>query len=277
MDDLTREQIEYILQFQHPAKMLSRLPGVDDELVARMFQLDLGVFREIKQSYADAAGTAAEELLTCPDVARLVDGLPFEEGQTVVGLADSITDDAQSWCEILRCLIANRLGDRGVRVVNAGISGDTTTHLICRFLEVVAEEPDWIICMVGTNDVRRHGLQPTKSLVSLRETKLNLAMLRNYGATQTPARWVWMTPTPVFEDQITDHWFLGPLQLAWSNADLDAVADYVRGQADPVVDLQAVFGDAPDPSLLLPDGLHPSLAGQKVITRALLETLAGLE
>ena len=274
MEDMTREQIEYVLQFQHPDKMLSRLPGVNDELVARMFQLDLAVLREIRQSFADAARAAAEELLACPGVVQLVDGLPFGEGQTVVALADSITDDAQSWCEILRCLMATRLGDRGVRLANLGISGDTTTHLICRFLEVVAEEPDWIVCMVGTNDVRRHGLLPTKCLVSLEETKLNLAMLRNFAATQTRARWVWMTPTPVIEDQITSHWFLGPLQLAWANADLDAVADHVRGQAGPVVDLQAAFGDTPDPSLLLPDGLHPSLAGQKVITRALLGTLA---
>ena len=276
MNDLTREQIEYILQFQHPAKMLSRLPGIDDELVARMFQLDLGVFREIRQTYADRARTAADELLACPEVAREVDGLPFEDGQTVVGLADSITDDAQSWCEVLRCLIEIRLGGQGIRVVNAGISGDTTTHLICRFLDVVAAEPDWIICMVGTNDVRRHGLRPTKCLVSLEETRLNLDMLRNYAATQTQARWVWMTPTPVIEEQITSHWFLGPLQLAWANADLDAVAEYVRGQADPVVDLQAAFGDAPDPCLLLSDGLHPALAGQKVIVRALLRTLAEL-
>jgi lysophospholipase L1-like esterase len=40
------------------------------------------------------------------------------------------------------------------------------------------------------------------------------------------------------------------------------------------VDLQAVFGLPPAPSLLLPDGLHPSLAGQKKIVRAVVETLA---
>ena len=37
--------------------------------------------------------------------------------------------------------------------------------------------------------------------------------------------------------------------------------------------LQDVLGMPPDPSLLLPDGLHPSLAGQTAIVRAVVETL----
>ena len=99
-------------------------------------------------------------------------------------------------------------------------------------------------------------------------------MLRNFAATQTQARWVWMTPAPVIETKIPAHWFLGQFQLMWCNQDLDAIADVIRGQPDPAVDLQAVFGDPPDADLLLPDGLHPSLAGQKAIVKALVEHLA---
>jgi lysophospholipase L1-like esterase len=45
-----------------------------------------------------------------------------------------------------------------------------------------------------------------------------------------------------------------------------------QGQ-DLLVNLQDVFGLPPDPALLLPDGLHPSLAGQTAIVRAVVETL----
>jgi len=42
---------------------------------------------------------------------------------------------------------------------------------------------------------------------------------------------------------------------------------------DPLVDLWEAFGDPAEPHFLLPDGLHPSLAGQKAIAAALVERL----
>jgi len=47
----------------------------------------------------------------------------------------------------------------------------------------------------------------------------------------------------------------------------------MRTLPDPVVDLQAIFGTPANPDYLLPDGLHPSLAGQKAIVTALIERL----
>ena len=65
------------------------------------------------------------------------------------------------------------------------------------------------------------------------------------------------------------------MQLGWRNDDLAAVAEAVRRQPDPVVDLYALFGVPANPGWLLPDGLHPSLAGQKAIVTALIERLSG--
>jgi lysophospholipase L1-like esterase len=62
----------------------------------------------------------------------------------------------------------------------------------------------------------------------------------------------------------------------WRNDDLDKVANIIRDIEDPVVDLQEVMEDR-DPALLLTDGLNPSLEGQKVIVRSLVERLAGEE
>jgi lysophospholipase L1-like esterase len=42
-----------------------------------------------------------------------------------------------------------------------------------------------------------------------------------------------------------------------------------------LADLWEVFGNPPEPEFLLPDGLHPSLAGQKAIAAALVKRMGG--
>lgn len=267
------EELSYIIQFQHPEKTLAGMPGMSDALVAMLHNIDLVTYQTIKTHFADNARNAAIDLLSDHAFAAQVDRLPFVAGDIIVGLGDSITDDYQSWLEILRHLLALRRPQDNLTVINAGISGDTTANLISRFLDVVNAKPDWIFCFVGTNDARLHGESPTKTLLSLSETAANLHMLRHYAAKQTQAEWVWLTPATVLEDWISVDWFLGPLQLGWRNGDLAAVAELMHTLPDPVVDLQAVFGTPANPDYLLPDGLHPSLAGQKAIVTALIERL----
>ena len=274
MAELSSEQQAYVLQFQHPKKILAGMPGMSDATVAAIFGIAVEVYRRLRGRFAKRALQAAHDLLADAEFAERVDRLPFKPGDTVVGLGDSITDDDQSWLEILRALVEVQRPQDRIQIVNAGISGDTTSQMISRFVDVVVQEPDWIICMAGTNDARRHGRWPTKVLVSIEETRKNLEMLRNFAATQTSAQRVWMTPTPVIEDQIASDWFLGPRQLVWSNEDLSAIADAVRDQPDLVVDLWTTFGTPADPDLLLPDGLHPSLAGQIKIVSDLVDRLS---
>ncbi|MEW6752242.1 MAG: isochorismatase family protein [Candidatus Latescibacterota bacterium] len=273
VEQFTREQLDRLVQFCHPEKAFSGLPGVDGADFSRLFGLDADTYCNRRQAFAGLARQAAEGMLADADLAARVDRLPFVPGATVVGLGDSITDDLQSWLEILRHLLhLRRPGDR-IRVINAGISGDTTAQIISRFLAVVLEEPDWVVCMAGTNDARRHGRNPSKILVSIEETDRNLAMLRHFAATQTTARWLWITPGTVIPHRIAAHWLLGQGQLMWSNDDLAAIADLLRRRSEPTVDLQPLFGNPADPSLLLDDGLHPSLAGQEAIARAVVEKL----
>ena len=84
-----------------------------------------------------------------------------------------------------------------------------------------------------------------------------------------------MTPTLVLDEQIAANWLLSARQLAWSKQALYTIADFMRQQSDPVVDVQTIFGDPPQRELLLDDGLHASLAGQKAIAHALVERLSG--
>ncbi len=278
MEELSPQQLSYVLQFQHKEKLLAQIPGVNDANIAALWGIDAATYRGVRDRFARRAADAARELLADPAFAVQVDRLPFAQGATVAGLGDSITDDDQSWLEILRCLLDQRRPEDEITVLNEGVSGDTTSQMISRFLDVALDEPDWILCFAGTNDARLHGQFPIKTLVSVEETAKNLEMLRHFGLTQCSARWLWMTPATVVEEQIANDWFLSAFELGWHNEDLAAIAAVVAEIAgrhsDPVVDLQAVFGLPPDPGLLLPDGLHPSLVGQKAIVTALVNTLA---
>jgi len=276
MEQPTRAEIEDAIQYHHPEKTLSTLPGgtkIGDEMLAPFFGTDARTYREIKAAFAERARRCAHELLQDAWFPRLVDQLPFESGTTLVGLGDSITDDYQSWLEILRHLLAERRPGDEFEVVNAGISGDTTSGLLGRVLEVLDEGPDWILVLIGTNDVAFIREPPTKSLVSPEETGKNLRALRDVARALSDARLVWMTPPPTIEDRVLED--ASPIGPVWRNKDLAEAARLVREVAgeDPLVDLWEAFGEPAQPEFLLPDGLHPSLAGQKAITAALVERL----
>jgi lysophospholipase L1-like esterase len=125
--------------------------------------------------------------------------------------------------------------------------------------------------MLGTNDAPRLGAQATKTHVSLDETALNLTELRHLAATETAANWAWITLPPCDEAALAASPYAAQFHLG--NDDLGAIADVVRRQPEPVIDLFALFGVPPTRELMLEDGIHPSLAGQQAIARALVERL----
>src|SRR5919112_3571761 len=276
MEQPSRAEIEESMQYHHPEKTLAELPGgqkIGDELLAPFFGTDVRTYREIKGAFTERARRCARELLQDTRFARLVDRMSFEPGSTVVGLGDSITDDSQSWLEILRDLLNERRPADGIELVNAGISGDTTSGLLGRFLDILESDPTWIFVLIGTNDVAFVRNPRTKPLVSLEETGKNLRALRDLVEMLSEARLVWMTPPPAIEDRVAAG--SSASEPTWHNANLAEVARLVREVAgeDPLVDLWEAFGDPPKPELLLPDGLHPSLAGQRAIAAAFVEQL----
>jgi acyl-CoA thioesterase-1 len=243
-------------------------------LMARLFGLGLEEYREMKGRFDANARDAARELLEDPAFAVRVDRLPFQAGQTVVGVGDSITDDLQSWLEIVRHLLEKQRAQDGIRVVNGGLSAHTTAMVLRRFVtNVVALKPDWIICLLGGNDGTRIGPEPNKPQVSLEETAKNLEAMRRIAREQTRAKWVWITP-PTYNEQRASSF--PPFQMgqsAFRNDDIAAIGDLVRGREDTVVDIQAVFGTPAAPELQGPDGVHPSLVGQRAIAKAFVERL----
>ena len=271
MDDAL---LESLVQSVHPEKLYFYLPGIADEAgVAALYGLDGERYRAIKDRFDDAARGVAEELLTDPAFAARVDRLPFAAGQTLVGVGDSFTDDLQSWLTILRHLLDLRRPEERIRVVNAAVSARTSAEVLHYLLVALGQQPDWIFCLVGGNDAKRIGPEPTTTLLSPAETARNLLELRRIAAARTRARWLWITPGTVDEARVAAYPPFRQGLSTWRNDDLLAIGEIVRRMEDPVVDLQALFGLPPAADLLREDGLHPSLAGQRAIARAVVERL----
>jgi hypothetical protein len=101
--ELRQADLECVVQFQHPEKMIARLPTqpeITDAMIAPFFGVDANVYVQIRASFAARAREAARELLENFDLRERVNRLPFEAGTTIVGLGDNITDDLQSWLEM---------------------------------------------------------------------------------------------------------------------------------------------------------------------------------
>jgi acyl-CoA thioesterase-1 len=265
--------IQNLVQFTHLEKTYGYLPGIGEATLAALFGLDEATYREIKAHFDENAREAAQELLGNSSLAERVDRLPFRSGDTVVAIGDSFTDDLQSWLEILRHLLGARRPHDAIRFVNAGVSAQTSAMALRRFVSLVSQEPDWIVCFLGGNDATRIGPEPNKPQHSFEETAKNLEAMRRMASALTNARWVWITP-PTFDEERAAAY--PPFQMGqshWRNEDVLAIASFVREQDEPVVDLQTAFGTPADPALQGPDGVHPSLAGQKTIAKAFVECL----
>jgi lysophospholipase L1-like esterase len=206
---------------------------------------------------------AAQRVLA--DWRPLLATLPFRPGETIVAFGDSITDDSQSWAEILREVLVGMFPEHPPRVVNLGRSGDTSAHLIERFRSVAALDPDWLVIMVGNNDAKAFTSAPDTPLVSPGETARNVRLLDRLGRA-TGAEVLWLAEPRVEPALVAglDQWRVE--ELVWSNDLVDASRAAVLAEVD-AIDLEPAFRS----ELFLPDGLHPNLEGQLTILRAVLE------
>ncbi|MGH1563311.1 SGNH/GDSL hydrolase family protein [Mumia sp. DW29H23] len=258
------------LQYVHLEKLYGYLPGIADA-VPGIFGLTHEEYVAVRDRFDAQARAAAEELVADSVFARRLARLPFEPGARVLAVGDSITDDLQSWAEILRHALARTGPD--VTVVNAGLSAHTTAMVLRRWPSLLHPAPDWIVCALGGNDVTR--IAGGKPQVALPESVANLRELRRIAAERASVQWVWLTPVPVDEERAGRHPAFRFGSSSWRNADLVALADALAAAVDdPVVDLVSPFGVPADPALQGPDGVHPSLAGQQQIVRSLVARLS---
>jgi len=100
--------------------------------------------------------------------------------KTLVCFGDSLTEGAigASYVDILRAHLPEH-----VRVINAGINGDTVLHLLRRVdRDVVARDPDVVVVLVGLNDLT--------TAYGLRSSKLYYRTFKNLQLILTPSTFI---------------------------------------------------------------------------------------
>ena len=279
-DEETR--LTRIIQYHHPERMW---PPLTDEQHAQFIGTDLQTYRRIHTRLVDGVWQAAQELLADQDFAEQIDQLPFEPDSTILALGDSLTEDTQSWFELLKVILSIHRPEDEINFINEGLAGNSTADAIRRMTTVMTVKPDWVLFQLGTNDAGLFGRMPIKTLIAPNETARNLVAIRRAGVVEAGSncKWLWLTPPPCVESRVREDWFMGTIPVFFVNRDLAAVADIVRRQQDPVVDLWPVFCNDPTgfpfqvrSEFYQSDGLHPSLEGQKAILRAVVAKLSSL-
>lgn len=205
----------------------------------------------------DDSPIAATEVLASPSS---TDATQLGEAYTIVMLGDSLTagfglppSDALP-AEIERLLQSDA---RPVKLINAGVSGDTSAGGLARYdWSVASANPDLLVIALGANDYLT-GLDPD-------QTRANLsAIIDRAMADNLDILLVSVSARSSSEDdpRATDFATIYP--------DLAETYDVplYEGLVEPIFD---------QPTLLMPDGLHPTAEGVRVMAAPLAQALSEL-
>lgn len=219
--------------------------------IASVFALSLSVA-------AVACGKEATSGVNAPQTGARVDRTGKADRPLVAFLGDSLTAGyGLPEKESFPARVAALLEDEGhaVRVVNAGVSGDTTAGGLTRLDWLLRQKPAVLVVGLGANDGLR-GLAPEETARNLhqivararaagvRVLLLGMKLPRNYGG-----------------DYFREFEAVYP--------------DLSRELKVPLVPF-LLEGVAGDPNLNLADGIHPNPVGQERVARTVLPYLRSL-
>jgi lysophospholipase L1-like esterase/dienelactone hydrolase len=193
----------------------------------------------------------------------LADGKPV----TIVCIGDSITGvyyhtgGRRAYPEMLEIALRNEVSKAQLKVVNAGISGNTTRDALTRIeRDVLKHKPQLVTVMFGMNDMVR---------ISVDEFKKNLAEIKD-RCQQAGAEVLFCTQNNVIETS------------GRPNKKLAEIAQLIRelakqhkvGLADCHLTYEAAKAKSPaDWRLLLSDEIHPNMDGHKLIAATLARAI----
>jgi acyl-CoA thioesterase-1 len=180
---------------------------------------------------------------------------PAEPLPLVVFLGDSLTaghglPEEQAFPSIVKRALAER--GLPVRIVNAGVSGDTTAGGLGRVDWLLRQEPDVVVVELGANDGLR-GLPLAMSERNLREI---VTRCLDSGA---EVLLVGMKLPPNYGTRYTSRF--------------ERIFPDLADELDVPLMPFLLEGVAADPSLNLPDGIHPNAEGQRRVAANVLPYL----
>lgn len=196
----------------------------------------------------------------------------LKKGDHVIFLGDSITayaDAPHSWVGMVRAKVTEAHKDFGLRVLNAGVSGNTVTDLKARLeADVLAKQPTIVFIYIGINDVWKNATTEEKYEATL---KGMIAKIKKAGA-----RVIVASPSVIGEKKD------GANEL---DAKLDKYAGICRKVAadtgSQFCDIRKAFVDHiqannkenKESGILTTDRVHVSPAGDKLLAEVALKAL----
>ncbi len=148
------------------------------------------------------------------------------------------------------------------KVLNWGVSGETSAQIRARFEEALKQGPRYIIILAGTNDITQ-GLPPEKVADNL----------------------LWMYETAKAQTVMPVAVTLPPFDVSTTleAAKIDVLNRWIRKQADlmriPIADADKALRSAENPHKLSGtlDGRHPDVGGYRTLGLKLIEAIEPIE
>ncbi|MFW6157519.1 MAG: SGNH/GDSL hydrolase family protein [Balneolaceae bacterium] len=266
---------KYLLQFLNLEKRFPLLPGITNKKnVAGLIGLEEDELVKLRNLFRTNAKEAALELLKDEEVSAWIDKLPFEDGDTIAAIGDSITDDLQGWFNIFQNVLEITFEEKEFSFINAGVSYDTSTDALKRLnRDLLSHNPDWVIVALGTFDTQRLHVAPNRTLVPLADYWENTNSIESAVKEITEHPLIWITPPPVITEMLQK---MRLFEFEIFEKDLSEIREILTGKTGYIVDPlgKRMGDDGPEAWNYLSDGLHPSLSGHTETVRELLRTLA---
>jgi len=205
--------------------------------------------------------------------------MPFEHGQKLLFIGDSITDSGRrveaapfgdGYVNMVRNFLLARYPELALTIVNRGVSGDTTRNLAARWqADVITQQPDWLSIAIGINDVWRTFGGNRREAVPLPEYEATLRRLLDWTRQAAKARLILMEPYMIEPDRSQ------PMRHSMDmyGAVIDRLADDYGALLVPT---QAAFDRVlqhSSPGAWADDQIHPNAPGHMVIALEFLRSV----
>ena len=206
-----------------------------------------------------------------PPASQEAPPLPVQPGQTFLFFGDSITAATPGYLDVLQQVLSHSRPDLGLRLINAGLPGNTVRDLAARLDgDVLARRPDWVVICIGANDyfgaARGRGGVPLAAF----DAAYRALVARLQGAGIDP---ILMT-IPVIGSDEEDSPIPDPQAY---NAAIRALA---QSAGLCLVDIHRAFSAVYERAAqykqivsLSTDGIHPNHQGHALIARTLVQQL----
>lgn len=205
----------------------------------------------------------------------------FEKGSKIVFAGDSITDDGRArpigdgnnelgngYVRLIDTFLAVDYPELALRVVNMGVSGNTSRDLLARWdVDVNALCPDHVAVLIGINDVWRQFDSPQRPDWAVMPDEYRSNLQKIVEKTQVPMTFL----LPYYVEPNRND------AMRKRAEEYAAICQSVAREHDiPYVDLQAAFDAYLEhryPAYITWDRVHPGRIGSMIIARAFLQAI----